>query len=615
MKIISFLFAFALVLVVNGQTKNTKTYSRSAALNFSDVKEDWKTRVQSFEAPSPGGDSYRSFLLRKKAEIGSKREAGEKQTVNSAVLGTGDNPIVNRVFQANPFAGGLPNDNSVAISNDGTIISCVNSSIYIFDREGNELESNSLQVFGDALGLSAHKFDPKVKYDPEMDKFILVYLSGSSDTTNNIVVAFSESNDPTGNWNLYSLEGNPLNNGTWSDYPALALSKNDFFITLNLLITGESWQTGFDGTIIWQIDKESGYTGGDLESDIWTGITHEGSYIRNMHPVQGGSGLRDSMFFVSNRNFDETNDTVFFVSLFGHQGDVNSELTVNPLISNTPYGMPPQGRQLYSHRLSTNDARCLGAYWEGSRIEFVSNSMNHENGSSSVFHGVIEDIENPTVDGRILSDSTDFGYPNIAYSGKYAGDKESIINFNYVHPDIYSSCAVIYFDGNTGNYSEKITLKEGETYVNMMGGDDRWGDYSGIQRIYNEPGKVVCTGTYGAEFNVSSQNRNGNLTIIAELTSPDSTQLNPPATEFNLKIGPNPSQDLVNIFFDIPESGSASIKIYDSSGRIVKVLFEDQVKEGANLLIFSSDPLEEGLYFIHFIVDGETIKTEKLVKQ
>ena len=82
-----------------------------------------------------------------------------------------------------------------------------------------------------------------------------------------------------------------------------------------------------------------------------------------------------------------------------------------------------------------------------------------------------------------------------------------------------------------------------------------------------------------------------------------------------MKIGPNPSQDLVNLFFDLPESGTTSINIYDSSGRLVKVLFEDQLKEGANVLVFSAEPLEEGLYFVHFIVDGETIKTEKLVKQ
>ena len=131
--------AFTFTSVLHGQTKINKTYARKAVLNFSDVKEDWQTKVQSFEAPSPGGSSYRSFLLRKKAEIASKREAGQVQKVNAPELGTGNNPIVNTVFQANPYTGGLPNDNTVAISNDGTIVSCINSSIYIFDREKKNL--------------------------------------------------------------------------------------------------------------------------------------------------------------------------------------------------------------------------------------------------------------------------------------------------------------------------------------------------------------------------------------------------------------------------------------------------------------------------------------------
>lgn len=613
MKFLLILSFLALSVFSFGQQRNTKTYTRKAVLNLSEVKEDWKVKVQSLESPSPDGESYRSFLLRRKQEIAAQRGLDSIE-VNDVSLGEAENPSVERVFLANPSMG-VPNDNTVAISNDGMIISCINSSIYIYDRLGNEIENTSLHAFGEALGLTAHKYDPKVKYDPEQDKFILVYLSGTTDTTNNIVVAFSQTNDPTGDWNLYALEGNPLDNGTWSDYPALGLSKNDFFITLNLLITGESWQTGFDGTIIWQLDKESGYSGGDLESTFWNDIRYDGYYIRNMHPVQGGSGLRDSMWFVSNRNFDEVNDTIFFVSLFGYQGEESAELTVNPLISSTPYGMPPQARQWYSHRLSTNDSRVLGAYWEGDRIEFVSNSINHENGFCAVFHGVIEDVHNPTVDGRILSDSTDFGYPNIAYTGKYAGDKESVINFNYVHPEIFSSCAVIYYDGNSDTYSEKITLKAGESYVNLMGGDDRWGDYSGIQRKYDEPGTIICTGTFGSELLINGQTRHGNITIISELTSPDSTDIYPPASDLDLKIGPNPSEDVVNIFFDLPESGSASIRIYDSAGKLVKVLFEDQIKEGSNVLMFSTDPLEEGLYFVHFIVDGETVKTEKLVKQ
>ena len=154
----------------------------------------------------------------------------------------------------------------------------------------------------------------------------MVYLSGNTDLTNDIIVAFSETNDPTGNWNLYAIDGNPFDNGTWSDYPALGLSKNDFFITINLLITGESWQTGFDGSIVWQIDKESGFNGDELETELWSGITHESTLIRNMHPISGGSGLRDSMYFISNRNFDLTNDTIFVISLFGHTDDPDASM-------------------------------------------------------------------------------------------------------------------------------------------------------------------------------------------------------------------------------------------------------------------------------------------------
>lgn len=608
------LLAFTFSLFVNAQSKISKRFSKKAEINVGEFKNDWRTSVKSIEAPSPDGEGYRSFLERQKQIMRTKRELSADSVDHSVELGTADSPTIRSFFNANPDVG-RPNDNTVAISKDGFIVSCVNSSIYIYDTLGTELSNASLQAFQDSLGLTAYKFDPKVKYDPEADRFILVYLSGTTDETNDIVVAFSQTNDPTLDWNIYAIDGNPLDNGTWSDYPAIALSKNDFFITVNLLITGQSWQTGFDGTIVWQIDKQSGYDGLELEADLWNDIRHDGRYIRNMHPVQGGSGLRDTMYFLSNRNFDLTNDTIFFVTLNGHQGDDNSTLEVDALISDISYGVPPNGRQDLGFGLATNDARVLGAYWEGDRIEFVSNSINHFNGFSAIFHGLIEDIDNPSVDGRIISDSTDFGYPNIVYSGKYSKDKESIINFNYVHPDIYSSCAVIYYDGNNDTYSSKVTIKEGESFVNVTSSNnDRWGDYSGIQRVYHQPGKVVCTGTFGQSVNVNGTNYRAHSTLVAQLTSPDSLDLFPAAETLDLRIGPNPSEDIVNVFFDLPEQGLVTINVIDVSGRLVKVLFEDQLKVGENVLSFSAEPLRQGVYFIHFVKDGETIKSEKLVK-
>ena len=45
--------------------------------------------------------------------------------------------------------------------------------------------------------------------------------------------------------------------------------------------------SGFNGSTIWQINKESGFSGDSLQSYLWHDIKYDGKFIRNLHPVNG----------------------------------------------------------------------------------------------------------------------------------------------------------------------------------------------------------------------------------------------------------------------------------------------------------------------------------------
>ncbi|MCD8529156.1 MAG: hypothetical protein LRY27_04185 [Chitinophagales bacterium] len=113
---------------------------------------------------------------------------------------------------------------------------------------------------------------------------------------------------------IYSLPGNPFNNNAWSDFPMIALNNQDFFVTVNHINSDSaSWQTGFMQSVIWQVDKASGYQGATLQSKIHSNVQFGGKPIRNLLPVKGGLSLKDEeMYFISNRNFDFSNDTFFY---------------------------------------------------------------------------------------------------------------------------------------------------------------------------------------------------------------------------------------------------------------------------------------------------------------
>ncbi|MEM7040751.1 MAG: hypothetical protein AAF570_27565, partial [Bacteroidota bacterium] len=163
-------------------------------------------------------------------------------------------PIIGRNFEGNLAGNSVPNDNSMAISNGGKIMSCINTNILGYDLNEDTIQFNeSLAAWAFPLLISGSKFDPKVVYDPVEDRFILVVLNGSTPLVSRIIIGFSQTNDPEGDWNLYSVSGDPVQDSTWSDYPAISITEGELFITVNQIIPGEPWQTGFAQSIIWQI--------------------------------------------------------------------------------------------------------------------------------------------------------------------------------------------------------------------------------------------------------------------------------------------------------------------------------------------------------------------------
>ena len=138
-------------------------------------------------------------------------------------------------FEGNTYDNGIPDDNNIAVSDSGKILSAMNSTLNVYDSAGNLIKNISLGAFSNGLGLSQGKYDPKVIYDESADRFIAVCLNGTSDSTSYAIIGFSQTNDPAGNWNLYKISGNPLNDTTWSDFPIIKITQNELFLTLNAL--------------------------------------------------------------------------------------------------------------------------------------------------------------------------------------------------------------------------------------------------------------------------------------------------------------------------------------------------------------------------------------------
>ena len=577
--------------------------------------DDWRPSVISAEAPFPGSHSYRSYLLQLKEEMKANPVTPSYKKQQSTA--TADKPVLGRNFDGNPYNNSVPCDNDMAISNDGKLISVVNRNILIVDVENDTiLFEQSLNNFTDtALGLSASQYDPKVAYDPKEDRFILVYLNGTMSSNSAIIVAFSATNDPLGTWYQYAIPGNPFMDDTWSDYPIIAMTDDDFYITVNLIRDGMSWQAGFKESLCWQIRKSDGYSGSMLNTTLFNNINFGGEPIRNLCPIQGGeTTYGPGIMMLSNRNFSMSNDTIFVMEVTGNQADPTATVTVDFSIADLEYGAAPNGMQPGGSELQTNDARVLGGFMEDGVIHFVGNSNVPDYGRAGIYHGVISNLGTSNdVTGFLIGDSImDLGYPNISYSGKNDFDMQAIITFNHSSADSFPGTSAMFYDQYDG-HSERLSIKQGNSNVSIIGSPERWGDYSGSQRRYNEPGTVWMSGYYGDRRFTGGILRNVSVTWIAELTSPKTTGVGIAEAEEEASgvLYPNPVDHTLYFDFTNPTKQILTISIYDMKGQLVTVLLEDGVKSGENRLAFSTEPLSSGTYIVSIENESQRIFSDK----
>ena len=461
-------------------------------------------------------------------------------------------------------------------------------------------------------------YDPKLIYDPTLDRFVLVFLKDNDAANSRIIVCFSTTNNPSDPWNVYRLTGNPLNNNRWTDFPAIALSETGLVVTANLIIPNVSWQVGFDGSVIWHLDKSEGFAGGDVNATVYTQISHDGKFTRNLHPVRGHDNISDQLQFLSNRNFDLQNDTIFLITL--NEGATDTTVSTQALISNVPYGVPPNGKQGDTDTtdatkgLQTNDGRVLGAIQKDDWIQFVSTTAHGASPHAGIYHGFINNAQgaNPKVNARIFSHPTrDYGYPNLAWTGVHPKQIQCLIGYNFTSIADHPGVGAVQL-GNDTTFSDPIDLKNGTTHVDRHSDSyERWGDYFAIQNMYDANGELIPSEVWMSGFYGDGPQQN--RTYIAQVMSSDTiVPLHPDGG----RTYPNPVVEgtQVTIEFNLETEQLITAQLFNSTGQFIQDLAGRLLPAGPAELYVDMNGLAQGTYIIRIEGDGGFNRIEKLIK-
>lgn len=131
----------------------------------------------------------------------------------------------------------IPPDSQIA-AGPNHLVSVVNAVIRIYTKTGSVISTASLNAFFQSLpGANCGCFDNRVVYEQPDGRFILS-TSMRSGSNAAILLAVSQTSDPTGNWFKYEIN---QSNTSWWDFPALGLSTSAIYIASDEIGSTAHW--------------------------------------------------------------------------------------------------------------------------------------------------------------------------------------------------------------------------------------------------------------------------------------------------------------------------------------------------------------------------------------
>jgi hypothetical protein len=594
------ILAFHSISYGQGLTYKVTTQALSTKLGSFDMSapvENW-VEVENVNYPEHHDKNSVSKMTRNFERFGNDNKLNKNQYLSTP---KDLQPDTGRNFNGLPIgSAGIPNDNNIAISNDGTIVSVINSSVTMLRSDGSLIRYRTLRtIVNNVLPNLDRTYDPKIVYDPYEDKFILVFLQGSLSADSRIIVGFSETNNPDGIWNFYAIEGNPFTGKTWSDYPIIAINNNDLYITVNILRDNESWQEGFVQSVIWQVNKENGYKGDTLVKRLFYDLKFNGSSIWSICPISPTVETNDDgMYLLSVRPSALENDTLFIHRIVGNAKSSTIDYSLFVAKANLKYGVPPSAYQPSAgFRLQTNDTRVLSGFYTKDHFQYVQSTYVPISQSSGLFHGIgrgLHKKEYQVVANYIYNDSFDMAYPSIVSTASEQFDASSVMTASYSSKRHYPGTLAIHHNQSQGLpsiYSVPVIVKKGEGLINtfLVDSIERWGDYTAIQSKYNEKNKVWLCGSYGM-----ASSRNG--VWIGEVNI--NNELSVLVNENKMSLGPNPNSGNFFAYLDIKEAAIVEFSCISREGKQVLANRKVELYQGTNHIRIDLTGVAAGIYII-----------------
>jgi hypothetical protein len=383
------------------------------------------------------------------------------------------------------FIAGQHNNTSVPPDTSGAVgpthvMTALNNDVMIHDRTGALVSKTTLDRFWQALGFPGRTFDPKLVYDPFVERFIFVTMQNAESPDSRMLIAVSRTSDPRGLWFPAAIlvdRAPEAQGNVWLDYPSLGFCADKITVSVNLFTVNGN---GFAGATIYAFDKAAMVAGTPAAMQRFVLVNQGGTHAPAV-------------------TYDSDLTTQYLISRWSLRTAAVFELTGSPAANMARLSQPKIVQAVGSawdsrpsasiapqsgskRTISAGDDRMQGACLRGGKLYAAHSIFLPQGGStrSAVQWWVIDPANSIVANGRIDDPNGTFLYAFPSLSVNRNGDL-MIGHAVFSNATFAAGAYTLKLAGAAAAQPVVFAPGAATYFVTFGGSQNRWGDYSVTQ--------------------------------------------------------------------------------------------------------------------------------------
>jgi len=373
----------------------------------------------------------------------------------------------------------IPPDTHGDVSPD-YLMTTINSTLHIQTRTGANVSQVDINTFwSSVLPAGTDPFDPKIVYDPNYRRWVLVTDAVNNTTmgSSTILIAVSETCNPRGIWHQYAIAVDPTD-AAWLDFPNIGINSKWVTITGNMFA---NTMGGATGAVVYVFNYASLMSGAGA-----TFVQINQPSLFTLCPAITYDVPQQNMFLVDVKSANSGQLQVWKIT-----GPVGAPVMASVGIpasfmhwkTSGPGGNDFAQQLGTTNKLDAGDDRITRLTYRNNKLWCAHTIFLPTTGSASrcsVMWWEIDTLANPLQNGIIDDPATPsfYMYPSITSNA----NDDALIGFSYTSSLIYPSCAyALHMHTDPADSMRPyVVFRQGQTnyFQNFGGAKNRWGDYS-----------------------------------------------------------------------------------------------------------------------------------------